>query len=81
MPNWFEHGKHCFFFEVNDPASVQEALKTAQHYLFKEHEEERKAMARASYELARDYHRPKNYVKYALDICKQKLSEKGIKIK
>lgn len=77
MPNWFEHGKHCFFFDIDDPKNIREMMGIAEYYIMPEHEEERKRIARASYELALNHHKTEHYVKYALDIAIQKAKELG----
>jgi len=75
MPHPFEHGRHLFFFDMEDTNSIVEALQLAKSYLAKEKTEEREAIAKACWEHACKYHRSKNYVDYAMEIIEKRLNE------
>jgi len=74
MPHPFVHGKHLFYFDMDDANSMAESIALAKSFLAKEKEGERKAIAEACWKHACEYHRSRNYVDYAMEIIEEHLN-------
>lgn len=70
LPNPFEHGKHCFFYDATDVVSIKEAISTAKSSLDNK-SKELETIARKGYDHAIKYHRSVNRVDYMLSKIKE----------
>ena len=66
-PNYFEHGRHCFFYDASDTTSVRDAIQLARTYLQPEKQAEREAIAARGRDHALHFHRSINRVDYLFD--------------
>lgn len=64
--HYFEHGRHCFFFDAADKASIRDAIQLAKQYLRPEKKGERERIAREGYTHAVRFHRSVHRVDYML---------------
>lgn len=66
-PNYFEHGRHCFFYDATDPASIRDAVQLARTYLQPDKQAEREAIAARGRHHALHFHRSINRVNYVFE--------------
>jgi hypothetical protein len=65
-PHYFEDGRHCFFYDATDKASIQNAIKLAKLFLYPGRKEARENIAQNGYEHALQYHQSVHRVDYML---------------
>lgn len=72
--HYFEHGKHCFFYDASDKASIRDAICLAKEYLKPERKAERESIAEEGFKHAICYHRSVNRIDYMLRSIQSKLA-------